>query len=85
MNERIRELRKQAMVREAYYPAGNDGHPEYRVYLNEEKFAELIIRECVSLRTELSQFDNSTAYGDGYENGLKDLAESIIEHFGIEK
>jgi len=47
MNERIKELRKQAMVSEAYYPAGNDGHPEYRSYLSEEKFAELIVAECV--------------------------------------
>ena len=47
MNERIKELMKQAMVREAYYPAGNDGHPEYRSYMSEEKFAELIVGECI--------------------------------------
>jgi len=49
------------------------------------KFAELIVRECASFRTELSQFDGSTAYGHGYENGLKDLAETIKEHFGVEE
>lgn len=48
-----------------------------------ERFAELIVRECIQFRTELSQFDNTTAFGDGYENGLKDMAEAIAEHFGV--
>ena len=46
MNERVRELAEQATYVEAYYPAGNDGHPEYRIGFNKEKFAELIVKEC---------------------------------------
>jgi hypothetical protein len=46
MNKRIQELMIQATVREPYYPAGNDGHPEYRTYVSQEKFAELIVKAC---------------------------------------
>ena len=49
MNERIKQLAEQATVSEPYYPAGNDGHPEYRIYVSQEKFAELLIRECATL------------------------------------
>jgi hypothetical protein len=45
----------------------------------------LIVRECASLRTELTQFDSTDPYGDGYENGLKDMAELMVEHFGVEE
>jgi hypothetical protein len=43
-----------------------------------DRLAELIVKECVSLRTELTQFDSTDPYGDGYENGLKDMAELMV-------
>ena len=78
MNERIRELKR---VAEDFYIGFPDSIYNDKV---DEKFAELIVRECIQLRTELSQFDNTTAFGDGYENGLKDMAELMAEHFGVE-
>jgi hypothetical protein len=84
MNERIQELRKQAMVSEAYYPAGNDGHPEYRSYLSEEKFAELIVRECAKVIDELE--DAVVIYRLGGENtGEISKSELIKQHFGVEE
>jgi hypothetical protein len=49
MNERIKELAEQATVSKPYYPPGNDGHPEYKTYVDHEKFAELIVGECLSM------------------------------------
>lgn len=80
MNERILELRKQAMVREAYYPAGNDGHPEYRSYLSEEKFAELIIRECIGIvaRRKNQSIDD----GWNVDEAMTMAEMDLVEHFG---
>ena len=86
MNERIKELAEQAlkssMVHDGVYRP--DGYTNGVSKDFADKFAELIVRECIQLRTELSQFDNTTAFGDGYENGLKDMAELMAEHFGVE-
>ena len=43
MNERIKELAKQCYETG---PIGKDGWPKF-CKLNEEKFAELIVRECI--------------------------------------
>ena len=79
MNDRIRELADKIWAEEYWDKPTTDK----LLPLQLNKFAELIVRECTSLRTELSQFDGSTAYGDGYESGLEDLAETIKEHFGV--
>lgn len=47
MNKRIRELIEQATIRGEEYLPGNDGHPTPTVYFDKEKFAELIVKECV--------------------------------------
>jgi hypothetical protein len=90
MNERIKELslraRDFALEQKRIYDNTHTAEQcmeDYRDAYN-EKFAELIVRECISVRTELTQFDGTTEYGDGYENGLKDMAEVIAEVFGVE-
>ena len=60
MNERIRELWNQSR-----YPSGR-GH-------DEEKFAELIVRECADICYN-RDYTNGSAYG-----------EAIEEHFGVEE
>lgn len=47
LNERIRELIEQATTKQDFYPAGCNGYPDYRYEFDKEKFAELIIRECI--------------------------------------
>lgn len=47
MNERIRELIEHATTKESFYPAGCNGHHEDRYYFDKEKFAYLIVNECV--------------------------------------
>jgi hypothetical protein len=81
MNERIKQLMIQATVREPYYPAGNDGHPEYRTYVSQEKFAELIIRECCLQVADVRIENDFEPVGDAVL--VKALA-GIKQYFGVE-
>lgn len=91
MNERIYELAKDVGHYVKTYWTSDDNYKtlaQTEHYMKDpglEKFAELIIKECIQFRTVLTQFDGTTPYGDGYENGLRDMAEVIAEHFGVEE
>ena len=88
MNKRIKELAEQAgafIIEPEHAKIGEVSEVSFNKYSDLEKFAELIIRECAAFKEELSQFDSSTAYGDGYEQGLKDVTETFLEHFGVEE
>ena len=86
MNEQIRELAKQAGIvipKDSEY----NGH----IYRNAiEKFAQLIVDECVSLYTHddvmapVGQSAYGEAYQDGWIEGTKAYRETILEHFGVE-
>ncbi len=63
MNKRIRELADQCWI--------NDGGPDS--YFSQQKFAELIVRECAGVELYwLSEQDR------------KAVAEKIKQHFGVE-
>jgi hypothetical protein len=79
MNERIRELAKQAgdYVNEVYTPPvrsntpgkiWEDGHVDWHTQFN-EKFAELIVRESIDVVARASASPN------GYQ--------ALMKHFGI--
>jgi len=70
MNQRIRELKEQAMEW-----APNMADPDTKIrLLNAEKFAELIVRECADIgNNAYSDVGNYTYIGD-----------KIKEHFGVE-
>jgi hypothetical protein len=72
MNERIRELAEQAGHR--YYPSSNSG-PLRVEYLTPEleKFAELIVRECMKLNRDILCEDDPDYLDKIYK-----------EHFGVE-
>ena len=86
MNERIRELAKQAGIvipKDSEY----NGH----IYRNAiEKFAQLIVDDCASLYTHddvmapVGQSAYGEAYQDGWIEGTKAYRETILEHFGVE-
>ena len=69
MNERIKELIEKATIRGEEYLPGNDGHPTPTFYFDKEKFAELIVRECM---------DNLAWHGE-------DEAVSKMEWFKVNK
>ena len=78
MNERIRELAEHCdfYVGNEHY---NESHEEkQRLWV--EKFAELIVRECIDIA---SQEDFDVMMKEGYP--CSQTAKKIKEHFGIEK
>ena len=88
MNERIRELIKQAME-----STGVEGLGGCYMELNPEKFAELIVRECTSLLFKESERlyaysseCNDIRHSDEAEICAEkciDLITMIEEHFGV--
>ena len=82
MNERIRELYKQAVGKEWAY----DFDQHYA-----EKFAELLIRECARLAMTQHCSTSPADYGDmePYEQGCDDTASAISglirRTFGVEE
>jgi hypothetical protein len=88
MNERIKELARQARAwAETAYKQQNDqftshwdtpiGYTPSQFF--EQKFAELIVRECLSI-VEPTEDSN-----DEWCVTLKGTAQEIKEHFGVEE
>lgn len=73
MNERINELIENSTIRSQYYPAGCNGYPECASYFDQQKFAQLIVRECMDLVSQCS----GKVHPD-------DLNAMFAEHFGID-
>lgn len=71
MNERIRELIQQA---------GTDCSGKWMGMNHAEKFAELIVRECIAICKDIDGEDNIDA-----KSGRQDCAVEIQEHFGVEE
>ncbi len=76
MNERIREFAEQAMVT---IPAVEG--PLSHTYFDKEKFAELIVKECMALCKSMDETD--TRYRYDYRRGVLDCVDTIKEHFGV--
>ena len=71
MNERIREILTQCQQESI------DG-PEYPHWTDFEKFAELIVRECVRYFNEEYERDFATSWREDLSKGMK-------EHFGVKE
>jgi hypothetical protein len=83
MNERIQELMEQAMELVDPYAVEGEFGPRQ---LNEEKFAELIVQEClgdfkerIATRYQGSDQDRDIAYG------MEIVYFSIIDKFGVDE
>ena len=83
MNEQIRELAKEAGLWRQHYDIGEES-PERL-----EKFAELIVRECIDkIETYRIPVGNSAAGEMACEwtyDALKEIRDEIKEHFGVEE
>jgi len=82
MNERIRELAEQAGMNIV-----DDKFSTYGKFA--EKFAELIVRECIDkIETYRIPVGNSAAGEMACEwtyNALKEIRDEIKEHFGVKR
>ena len=73
MNERIRELVRQAGLDDADFPIENwDNVPL-------AKFAELIVRECLDIAQDRAAFDGFPP------NDVNHIIDEIKLHFGVEE
>jgi hypothetical protein len=82
MNERIRELYLQAhSIRHHDGDPMREGNPPTVYWQGEksaEKFAELIVKECIDIAQDRAAFD-------GYPpNDVNIVIDEIKEHFGVE-
>ena len=88
MNERIKELYEQSLIRET----GKDhaGNPMLVIKQNPEKFAELIVQECISIVEEQKEClcEEQQYWSDhdyGYEMAVNDASKGIKQFFGVEE
>jgi len=79
MNERIRELVKQATtIEEHKWGVSYDN-------FNKEKFAELLVKECLDIALEVrGEPATDTHYVIGYDRACEKMISGIREHFGVE-
>jgi hypothetical protein len=76
MNLRIKELLEQAGVKYVNMPKDT-------VY---EKFAELIVRECLDIASEVrGEPKTDTHFVIGYNRACEKMIDAIKEHFGVEQ
>ena len=84
MNERIKELAEQATTHLPKTEYSGEGW-----IFNKEKFAELIVRECIDkIETHRIPVGNSAAGEMACEwtyAALKEIRDEIKEHFGVEE
>ena len=95
MNERIKQLALQAgeYVNEVYTPPirsktpgkmWEDGHIDWHTQFN-EKFAELIVKECARVAVFKDSGTVATADVAGHMAAGRSIAARLIqEHFGVE-
>ena len=85
MNERIKELALEAMTYVTHNPKANKLNSGD---MFDEKFAELIVRECINkIETHRIPVGNSAAGEMACEwtyAALKEIRDEIKEHFGVE-
>jgi hypothetical protein len=87
MNDKIKELKKRATIEE--YSHGAFGESEIFYRLDAEKFAELIIQECIiSATTEMissgfDSYDELTEYERGCDDTAALIASRIKDKFKI--
>ena len=87
MNERIKQLWEDNDTIEVCYP--EQGSPVSVSATTLEKFAELIVRECIDkIETHRIPVGNSAAGEMACEmtySALKEIRDEIKEHFGVEE
>jgi hypothetical protein len=84
MNERIRKL---ALETDVWCDQNWAGHEFYNIKW-EEKFAELIVGECLAhgkLTQSQAVVNGSEEYNAGREMGIEVFMNQIKKHFGVEE
>ena len=90
MNERIWQLQGQAKVlaEEIVSQRKYDDYMEYKQSLMDHtmnKFAELIIRECITRIEGCATIPDDDEFVKGYNKGVSKVASQVKHHFGVEE
>ena len=83
MNERIRELTRQAAdeIADLFSPGFFDDKMVNDVAEINKKFAELIVKECAVLINDERRAFNPTEWDQGADWGHKNAVDAITKHF----
>ncbi len=84
MNERIKELAEQADIYINKYNCAESGNGTEIIGWHIEKFAELIVKECIDKIQSNRKIYNPSEWDQGADWGLNDSINTIKEHFGVE-
>ena len=84
MNERIIELAEQAEINRFAYNQATMMNERVQEF-DKEKFAELIVRECIKLCKHESNDDEYDQYDMGMSVKADDIKSSIMKEFGVEE
>ena len=76
MNERIKQLAIEANL----ISSESNGFDQTRLSIAQQKFAELIVRECAGICHKMAEDSDSYVVHDG-----DTCAEQIKKHFGVEE
>lgn len=79
MNERIENLFKQATGRNELLVGVDRIHR-----LELERFAELIVKECVGVINEVYNCSGQGDWYEGYLSGVAECKRKTEEHFGVD-
>ena len=83
MNERVQELALQAGAVNVWEWASDDVLDTKN--MDAEKFAELIVRECMNIVSNQTTLDTNEDFREGFNHGLKYAWTDIRKHFGVEE
>jgi len=86
MNERTKQLWEESQQ----WNGSDDGRGGLKILESVEKFAELIVRECISIVDEQKEclHEEEKYWHDrdyGYEMAVDDASKGIKQFFGVEK
>ena len=81
MNERIRELARQA----GFEHPDHVGTCEIYAYFDHEKFAELIVKECAEISEQSQWSEAKGEYYEGFNEAMIYVSNKIKQHFGVEE
>jgi len=82
MNERIRELAKKAGFSTELSEAMATRHNTTSAF---EKFAELIVKECISRIEGCAVETSPDDFVKGYNKGVSKVSSQVKQYFGVEK
>jgi hypothetical protein len=85
MNERIRLLAEQARQYAIKKIKNSQDPTEWSTAMFEQKFAELIIKECYEhCKGQMLDKEVADTYELTYNDAVGDCAIGILQHFGVE-